>query len=75
MNLNKKINRRKFLGTSAALACTAMLPPVVTAGEEQESPSKDLQVLKEYHPLVNSVWINKGQHLKSSDLVSDMLDS
>ena len=73
--LEKKINRRKFLGTSAVLACSAMLPSVVTAGEEQRSPSKDLRVLKEYHPVVNSAWIRKGQQIKSFGLVNDILES
>ena len=37
MNFEKKINRRKFLGTSAGLACAAMLPSV---GDSRESAGK-----------------------------------
>ncbi len=75
MNLKKKITRRKFLGTSAGLACTAMLPSMVTAGEELKSPSKDLQVLKGYQPGVNSAWVRKGQLYKSSGLIKNILES
>ena len=75
MNLEKKINRRKFLGTSAGLACAAMLPSVVTAGKALESPGKDLQLLKGYHPGVNSAWIRKGQRENSSGLINDILES
>jgi len=75
MNFNNKINRRKFLGTSAALACTAILPTIVTAAEEQQSPSLDLPVLKGYQPGVNSAWITKGQLEKSSGMINDMLES
>jgi uncharacterized protein (DUF362 family) len=74
MNL-KKLNRREFLGTSAALACTAMLPSVVTAGEATESPSKDLPFLKEYQPGISSAWIKKGQLEKSSDMIDAVLDA
>ena len=75
MNFEKKINRRKFLGTSAGLACAAMLPSVATAGKVPESPSKDLRILKGYNPEVNSAWIRKGQLEKSSGLINDMLDA
>jgi uncharacterized protein (DUF362 family) len=75
MNFNKKINRRKFLGTSAGLACAAMLPSVVTAKEAVESPSKNLNILKGYQPGVNSAWIRKGQLAKSAGLINDMLES
>jgi len=34
----KKIDRREFLGTSAALACSAILPSMVTAGDAVPSP-------------------------------------
>ena len=71
----KKINRREFLGTSAALACTAMLPSVVTAGDTLDSPGKNFPFLKGYQPGVNSAWIRKGQQEKSSGLISDILES
>ncbi len=71
----KKLNRREFLGTSAALACTAMLPSVVTAGEAMPSPSKSLPYLKEYRPGVNSAWIRKGRLEKSSGLIDAVLDA
>ncbi|MBW2296976.1 MAG: DUF362 domain-containing protein [Deltaproteobacteria bacterium] len=71
----KKLNRREFLGTSAALACTAMLPSVVTAGEAMPSSSKSLPYLKEYRPGVNSAWIRKGRLEKSSGLIDAVLDA
>jgi uncharacterized protein (DUF362 family) len=74
MNLNKKITRRKFLGTSAALACTAMMPSAVSSEEERKSPSMDLPVLKGYQPGVSSAWIRKGQLEKSSGMINEMLE-
>jgi uncharacterized protein (DUF362 family) len=71
----KKMNRRKFLGTSAGLACAAMLPSVAKASEPMESPSKDLPFLKGYQPGVSSAWIPKGELEKSSGLIDDVLES
>lgn len=71
----KKINRREFLGTSAALACTAMLPSVVTAGEASKSPSRGLPLLKGYQPRISSAWIKKGQLEKSTGLIDAVLDA
>ena len=74
MNLKKR-NRREFLGTSAVLACSAMLPSVVTAGETMQSPSKDLPYIEGYQPWVNSAWIRKGQLEKTSGLIDAVLDT
>jgi len=71
----KKINRREFLGTSAALTCSAMLPSMVTAGDAVPSPSKSLPYLKEYRPGVNSAWIRKGRLERSSGLIDAVLDA
>jgi hypothetical protein len=43
---SRKMNKREFLGASAAFACTAMLPSLVKASEATESQSKDLPFLK-----------------------------
>jgi uncharacterized protein (DUF362 family) len=72
---SKKMNRREFLGASAAFACTAMLPSGATASEDTESPSKDLPFLKGYQPGVSCAWVRKGQHEKSPGLISDILES
>ena len=67
----KKINRREFLGTSAALACTAMLPSMVTAGDAVQS----LPYVKGYRPGVNSAWIKKGQLEQSTGMIDVVLDA
>lgn len=70
-----KISRREFLGTSAALACTAMLPSVVTAGEAMQRPSKDPPYIDGYQPGVSSAWIRKGSLVQSRNLIDAVLDA
>ena len=75
MKSYRKINRRKFLGASAGLACTAVLPSAAAANEASESSIHKLPVLQSYKPAVSSAWIPKGQHEASAHLVQKMLES
>ena len=73
--LNTKLNRRTFLGLSAGLVSSAMLPsPAKPATEIVESPSAALPVLPGYAPIVSSAWIPRGTHDKALDLVRQTLD-
>jgi uncharacterized protein (DUF362 family) len=75
MNLKQVINRRKFLGTSAGLTFTAMLPSSTKAEEKPESPSKNLPTLKGYQPQVTGAWVRKGEHGNSSSLIKEILEA
>jgi uncharacterized protein (DUF362 family) len=72
---NQKLNRRTFLGVSAGLASTAMLPKAGRASAEEEpGPSASMPVLSGYEPTVSSAWIPKDTHEQALDLVRQTLD-
>ncbi len=70
-----KLNRRTFLGISAGLASSAILPSVAKpSSETDENPSASLPVVPGYAPTVSSAWIPKGEHEQALDLVRQTLD-
>ena len=70
-----RLNRRTFLGVSAGLASSAMLPSLAKPSTDiVENPSAALPVLAGYRPTVSSAWIPKGEHEKALNLVRQTLD-
>lgn len=72
---NPKLNRRTFLGVSAGLASSAVLPTVAKPSTEtEENPSALLPTLAGYTPTVSSAWIPRDEHEQAHNLVKQTLD-
>ena len=71
----QNLNRRTFLGVSAGLASTAMLPSVAKPSTTTvNSPSASLPVAAGYIPVVSSAWIPRDKHEQGFDLVKQVVD-
>lgn len=72
---NRDLNRRRFLGFSAALAASSALPATARSDAKQaEGTSADLPVKPGYQPLISSAWIRRGEHEQSRDRIRQVMD-
>ncbi len=76
MKEKRRLNRRSFLGVSAGLACSTMLPACLrSTAQASESISGKLPAVSGYKPQVGSAWIKKGEQAESQDLIKQTLES